>query len=91
MDEFLTVAEVAEVLKLNQQTVALARHYRDAEGLSIAKIAERLGRAPATIKSYFCATSRPSPSSASTSTSDSVTATTATKVRGRLHNPCSTG
>ncbi|HEX4864162.1 MAG TPA: hypothetical protein VFV02_08825, partial [Acidimicrobiales bacterium] len=33
--------------------VALARHYREAEGLSIAVIALRLGRAPATIKAYF--------------------------------------
>jgi DNA-binding NarL/FixJ family response regulator len=32
---------------------ALARHYREAEGLSIAQIAERLGRAPATVKGYF--------------------------------------
>jgi hypothetical protein len=36
-----------------QRAVALARHYREAEGLSIAQISERLGRAPATIKSYF--------------------------------------
>jgi DNA-binding NarL/FixJ family response regulator len=36
-----------------RRAVALARNYRDAEGLSITKIAERLGRAPATIKSYF--------------------------------------
>ena len=36
-----------------RRAVALARHYREAEGLSIAQIAERLGRAPATIKSYF--------------------------------------
>src|SRR5436305_13550904 len=36
-----------------QRAVALARHYREAEGLSIAQIAERLGRAPATIKAYF--------------------------------------
>jgi hypothetical protein len=36
-----------------QRAVALARHYRDAEGLSIAQIAERLGRAPATVKGYF--------------------------------------
>jgi hypothetical protein len=31
----------------------LARHYREAEGLSIAQIAERLARAPATTKGYF--------------------------------------
>jgi hypothetical protein len=36
-----------------RRAVALAQHYRDAEGLSTAKIAARLGRAPATIKSYF--------------------------------------
>jgi hypothetical protein len=33
--------------------VALALHYREAEGLSIAQIAERLGRSPATVKAYF--------------------------------------
>ena len=33
--------------------VALARHLREAEGLSIAQIADRLGRSPATIKAYF--------------------------------------
>jgi len=33
--------------------VALARHYREAEGLSITQIADRLGRSPATIKAYF--------------------------------------
>jgi DNA-binding NarL/FixJ family response regulator len=36
-----------------QRAVALARHFREAEGLSIARIAERLGRAPATVKGYF--------------------------------------
>ena len=36
-----------------RRAVALARHYRDAEGLSIAQIADRLGRSPATIKAYF--------------------------------------
>jgi AcrR family transcriptional regulator len=36
-----------------RRAVALARHYREAEGLSIAQIAERLGRSPATIKAYF--------------------------------------
>jgi len=33
--------------------VALARHYREFEGLSIKQIADRPGRSPATIKAYF--------------------------------------
>ena len=33
--------------------VALARHFREAEALSIGEIADRLGRSPATIKAYF--------------------------------------
>jgi DNA-binding NarL/FixJ family response regulator len=33
--------------------VALARHFREAEGLSIAQIAQRLGRSVATVKAYF--------------------------------------
>jgi hypothetical protein len=36
-----------------QRAVALAQHFREAEGLSIAQIAARLGRAPATVKGYF--------------------------------------
>ena len=36
-----------------RRAVALTRHYREAEGLSIAQIAERLGRSPATVKAYF--------------------------------------
>jgi hypothetical protein len=36
-----------------RRAVALAQHYRYAEGLSIVQIADRLGRSPATIKAYF--------------------------------------
>jgi AraC-like DNA-binding protein len=36
-----------------RRAVALARHYRDFEGLSIGQIAHRLGRSPATVKAYF--------------------------------------
>jgi hypothetical protein len=36
-----------------RRAVALAHHFREAEGLSNAQIAERLGRSPATIKAYF--------------------------------------
>jgi AraC-like DNA-binding protein len=36
-----------------RRAVALARHFREAEGLSIAQIAKRVGRSPATVKAYF--------------------------------------
>jgi DNA-binding NarL/FixJ family response regulator len=36
-----------------RRAVALARHFRESEGLSNAQIAERLGRSPETIKAYF--------------------------------------
>jgi hypothetical protein len=36
-----------------RRAVALARYFREAEGLSNAEIADRLGRSPATIKAYF--------------------------------------
>jgi hypothetical protein len=36
-----------------RRAVALARHYREFEGLSNRQIADRLGRAPTTIKAYF--------------------------------------
>ena len=36
-----------------RRAAQLARHYRDQEGLAIAEIARRLGRAQATIKSYL--------------------------------------
>jgi len=36
-----------------RRAAQLARHYRDHEGLAIAEIARRLGRAQATIKAYL--------------------------------------
>ena len=36
-----------------RRAVALARHFREAEGVSIRQIADRLRRSPATIKAYF--------------------------------------
>ena len=36
-----------------RRAVALARHYREFEGLSVRQIADRLGRSPTTIKAYF--------------------------------------
>jgi hypothetical protein len=44
---------VADRVVERRRAVALARHYRDAEGLSIRQIADRLSRSPATIKAYF--------------------------------------
>jgi predicted transcriptional regulator len=40
-----------------RRAVALARHFREAESLSIVQIAKRLGRSPATVKAYFYDTS----------------------------------
>jgi hypothetical protein len=37
-----------------RRAAALARHYRDAEQRTIAEIARRLGRAPATVKACVC-------------------------------------
>jgi AraC-like DNA-binding protein len=48
-DEAPAYDRVAE----RRRAVALACHFREAEGLSIAQIAHRLGRSPATIKAYF--------------------------------------
>ena len=36
-----------------RRAVALTRHFRESEGLSIAQIAVRLRRSPATVKAYF--------------------------------------
>ena len=44
---------VANRVVERRRAVALARHYREAEGLSNTQIADRLGRSLATIKAYF--------------------------------------
>jgi len=44
---------VGDRVRERRKAAALARHYRDEEGLSIAEIARRLGRAEATVKAYF--------------------------------------
>ena len=49
---------VRSIVALNRvqerrRAAALARHYRDEEGLSIAEIARRLGRAEAPVKAYL--------------------------------------
>jgi DNA-directed RNA polymerase specialized sigma24 family protein len=41
-----------------RRAVALARHFREEEDLSIADIARRLGRAEATVKAYLYDTSQ---------------------------------
>src|SRR3989440_4306643 len=46
-------AAAYERVSERRRAVALARHFREAEGLSITQIASRLGRSPATIKAYF--------------------------------------
>jgi AcrR family transcriptional regulator len=47
-----STAGMGRVLE-RRRAVALARHYREFEGLSIRQIADRLGRSPATVKAYF--------------------------------------
>src|SRR3954453_20095144 len=46
-------APVADRGVERRRACALARHYREAEGLSIKQIPDRLGRSPATVKAYF--------------------------------------
>jgi len=44
---------VSDRVSERRRAAALARHYRDQEGLTIAEIARRLGRAEATVKAYL--------------------------------------
>jgi AraC-like DNA-binding protein len=46
-------SETYDRVRERRRAVALARHFREAEGLSNLQIAERLGRSRATIKAYF--------------------------------------
>jgi len=43
----------ADRVRERRRAAALARHYRDTEGLSIREISRRLGRAEATLKAYL--------------------------------------
>jgi predicted transcriptional regulator len=43
----------ADRVQERRRAVALAHHYREQEGLTIAEIAQRLGRAQATVKAYL--------------------------------------
>jgi predicted transcriptional regulator len=47
------VAQPRDRVEERRRAAALARHYRDQEGLPIAEVARRLGRAEATIKAYL--------------------------------------
>ena len=49
----VTAKHELERVRERRRAVALAQHYRDAEGLLIAEIANRLGRSPATVKAYL--------------------------------------
>ena len=44
---------VVDRVQERRKAAALARHYRDQEGLSIAEIARKLGRAESTVKAYL--------------------------------------
>jgi hypothetical protein len=49
----MSCSAVCDRVVERRRAVALARHFREGEGLSIAQIGDRLGRSPATIKAYF--------------------------------------
>ena len=49
----LRVPSLRERVEERRRAVAVARHLRESEGLSIAQMAARLGRSEATVKGYF--------------------------------------
>jgi DNA-binding NarL/FixJ family response regulator len=61
-------AAVVDRVVERRSAVALARHYREFDGLAVRQIADRLGRSPATVKAYFY-----EPSSANKRPTDSPT------------------
>jgi len=48
-----TVSRPVDRVAERRRAAALAHHHRDSEQLSVAEIARRLGRAPATVKAYL--------------------------------------
>lgn len=74
----MTVAE-------RRRAVALARHFRETEGLSVGQIAARLGRSPAAVKAYFYDPSDANKTPTNSSTCERRLRRAACRVRARAH------
>lgn len=52
LDRYRSGMAAVDRVQERRRAAALARHFRDEEGLSISEVARRLGRAEATVKTY---------------------------------------